>query len=147
MTRLALALALTFAFLGVGCGCYENESGVAVSPYAFEVERQAACQAISEIADEPCDMVFLREVRIYEAPLEDIPDLCGEDDPNTRGCFCRGIGCASIIVPDASVSDRRSTVIHELVHASFASIGRSTADHSADDFWPAWRRAAELVQE
>lgn len=128
-----LTLGLIVLKMSACTGCPVIESGSVVNEQ-YNLEAFAACASV-----EGCELDFVRDVPITAAPIEQVRDVCD----GQRGCFCRGQGCSgAIFIPtervrfagcyadtDNCFKTPAEIALHELVHASFASIGDRTGDH------------------
>lgn len=142
--KISLLIALLFA---AACGCPQSGSNVKSD---FTVERDAACAAV-----EGCDPEFMASVPVYL--VEDVREtnLCESD--RAVGCFCENFACQSVLVNAHPVALETAEckanfaaercletvsmiMLHEYVHAAYASVGDNTHDHPAR-FWTTLKAA------
>ena len=113
MNRVVLPLVILAAELMAGCNCTDSESGVAVSPTKYALQRDAACSAV-----DGCSSEFVASVRVYEVgSASEVKELC--DDGNAVACYCPGFGCHTIIL----LPNDKGNAVHEYVHAALDSAG------------------------
>lgn len=118
----------------VGCNCTDSESGIAVSPTKYELQRNAACSAV-----EGCSSEFMAAVRVYEVgSTQEVREVC--EDGNAYACYCPGVGCHTIIL----LPNDKGNAVHEYVHAALDSAGIKL-DHGPT-FEATLEKARELLR-
>ncbi|HET8932620.1 MAG TPA: hypothetical protein VFN67_04230 [Polyangiales bacterium] len=133
MKQAVFALAVVAAQFLSGCNCTSTDSGVAVSPNKYAVQRDAACAAV-----DGCSAEFLASVRVYEvSSASEAKELC--EDEKAWACYCPGVGCHTIIL----MPDDRGNAAHEYVHAALDSAGIKL-DHGPT-FEAALKKTRELL--